>query len=729
MADLGYAHAIAAAAPEQFLRLERDAGHSSRFTDVDQVLANLIAAALAGAKIADIKPGPPSDKNNDTITLTPLNAADRAYVNTTFSLTAQQARGAWSLPEQGSLKAGIMNLPAYIRHDPWYAITRSADDVARVQFASTADAVAAWSLLIPLFERLMAPVHTRAAGSTDTPEEQTATWEAITNSFDRLGLNTRATLSVLTYRGGWSSLDRTGQARARAGLLDVLAGSDLQQLAARYRAERVQALAAATGKKAKAGTPLARKVLTRSLQPVLSAYFAGDWLAFLDYLGMPPNPNEEVVTALPTPKLYVSGAAKAATVAADHGLDVDDVHAMLAAFMGQDTSVSAVDKRVEVMSRWWTQFDALHAKQTAGMPALWGLREEGGIFVGRRNRHVEPIYRTLLTTDLVADVDQLWDGIVLPRWPETIVSEPYPHRLMAETFGPAVKFWEGVALTAWYICEGPYSRTSLEGLRNYHQRDLRALEEAGTPIHQSLFEELANAEQYLGPAQEIGSESYETDIAEVEGVRLSLRISSGGQRRDGFEILRDIVTRHRQGWTRRYLGEYLQFRWNNELSTVARELHRLIAVRGKPPTFRQFAKLAAEAANHWFNGDLSKLYTTIGEKAPAAPRRVDLLPTRADEFVNAVYLALGGQYYDDELHTSDPKAVDRYREIARLAARGIYYLQIAEATGQRPEPAQFGIKEYEWNWAGGIDRGWPVFEQAIDQAIGGFPSLLRDRPQ
>ncbi|BCB84900.1 hypothetical protein [Phytohabitans suffuscus] len=149
---------------------------------------------------------------------------------------------------------------------------------------------------------------------------------------------------------------------------------------------------------------------------------------------------------------------------------------------------------------------------------------------------------------------------------------------------------------------------------------------------------------------------------------------------------------------------------------VARELHRLIAVRGKPPTFRQFAKPAAGAANHWFNGDLAKLYTAIGEKAPAMTRRVDLLPTSADEFVNAVYVAIGGQYYDDELYTSDPDAVDRYGEIARLAARSIYYLQIAEATGRQPEPAEFGVKNYEWTWAGGLERGWPLLEQAISRA-------------
>jgi hypothetical protein len=62
---------------------------------------------------------------------------------------------------------------------------------------------------------------------------------------------------------------------------------------------------------------------------------------------------------------------------------------------------------------------------------------------------------------------------------------------MAETFGPAVNFWQGVALTAWYICEGPMSRTTIAGLRDYHERDLNAIDAAGTPIHPSLFGAMA----------------------------------------------------------------------------------------------------------------------------------------------------------------------------------------------------------------------------------------------
>jgi hypothetical protein len=714
MAEFSFAAALAAAdAPDQLLRLEDSAGHGGRFGDLDRLAANLVSAALSGNRIADITRARHAEKDGDLLTLATATASERALLDQAFALPAQQARGAWFLPERASLRAATMNLPAYLRRYPWHAITLATEDVARTSLASTPDALAAWALLIPLFNTLLAPVTVRAVGSTQPADDQQATWTAILETYRRLGIPADAAVSVFTYRGGWSSLDRAGQAHARVALLDALAGTDLPQLAARFRSERVQALTVATVKKARPGTPLARQVLTKPQQPVLAAYFGGDWLAFLDYLGMPPNPNEEVITALPKQRLYVGGSTKAASVAAAHGLEVDDVQAMLAAFMRQGSPVSPVERRVDVLSRWWTQFDAVHARQTVGMQTLWGLVEEGADALGYGPGPLPGLYRQLLSPDLVDELDQLWDGLTLPRWPETIVSEPYPHRLMAETLGPAVRFWHGVGLTAWYVCEGPYSRTPLSGLRNYHDRDLAALAEAGTPIHPSLFDELDSAEQHLGPPQDLESQLHELQLPDG---RIGYRTTGGGQRRDGFEIPRDVITRHRRGWTHTYLADYLRHRWNHELSTVARELHRFIAANGKAPTFRQFARFAALAANHWFNGDLAGLYTAIGEKAPAIPRRVDLLATTAHDFVNAVYTALGGERYDELLRITDFPAADRFRQQSRLAAASIYYLQLTEALGRVPKPTEFGANRYEWDWAGGLDKGWRIYERAIEQA-------------
>ncbi|MEV6527111.1 hypothetical protein AB0M43_34795 [Longispora sp. NPDC051575] len=710
MADVSFANEIVNATPDQLLILERDAGHSHRFTAVDHLAADAITTALAGNKVFQIRHGIRGIKNADTLRLIPV--ADRSFVNQTFALPGQQARGAWLLPEHVSLKVGSTNLPSYIRHHPWHAITMAADDVARVQTASTADSMVAWALLIPLFDTLLAPVTTRAAGSTASPDEQQQTWSSILQSYQHLGLQNEQALAVFAYRGGWSTLDRAAQSDARLALLDALARHNPLQIASRYRAKRVQALAAATMKKARRGTPLARQVLTRPLQPVLSAYFGGDWLSFLDYLGVQPNSNEEIVTALPQPKLYVGGSTKAATVAAEHGLPIGEVHAMLAAFMGQQTSVSPVEQRLGVLSGWWAQFDAIHTRHTAGMASLSGLLEEG--FVDPEMGPTQPLYRELLTADLVTKIDQLWDGTTLPRWPEVIVSEPFPHRIMAETFGPAGTFWHNVALTAWYVCEGPYSRTSLTELKAYHERDLAVLAEAGTPIHPSLFDELVHAEQRLGPLQSLESNAYELQLPDG---RIGVRFSGGGQRRDGFEILRDVITRHRQGWARRYLTDYLRHRWQQQLSTVARELHRHIAVKSKPPTFRQFAKFATNAANHWFNGDLAGLYTAIGEKAPVTPRRIDLLPTSTHHFVHAVYTALGGQRYSNDLRITDYPTADRFRQISRLASGSLYYLQLSEALGRNPEQSEFRAGRYEWEWATNLDQGWPRFQAAIEMAL------------
>ncbi len=77
---------------------------------------------------------------------------------------------------------------------------------------------------------------------------------------------------------------------------------------------------------------------------------------------------------------------------------------------------------------------------------------------------------------------------------------------------------------------------------------------------------------------------------------------------------------------------------------------------------------------------------------------------------------MGGERYDELLRITDFHAADRYRQQARLAAASIYYLQLTEALGRVPEPSEFSANRYEWDWAGGLDRGWSIYERAIEQA-------------
>ncbi|RZU10154.1 hypothetical protein EV645_6614 [Kribbella rubisoli] len=684
----------------------------SAFAAVDQLAAVLLERALNGTKIIDIAREHPDPNRRNHVAIVAVGPDERAFIDRSFSLAKQQSRGAWFLPEQASLKCRSINLAAHLRHHPWHALTVASEDRASMPLAASPDALATLALLIPLFDTIFAPVFLRAAGSPDPAEVQRATWADL----DLLGIRPAPAFAVFQYGGGWSRLDRGGQVQARLAFLDALATQDLVGIASRFRAQQVQALAARTMQKARHTTPLARQAMTKPLQLTLAAYFGGDWMAFLDHLGLPPNPNEEVMTALPTPKLFVGGAAKATAAAAKHGLDVSDAHAMLAAFLGQTDSVSPVDRRVEVLRRWWVEFDSAHARQTPQMDALWGLVEDTDYAIGYQQGPSSELYRRLLSPGLLEDIAQHWEGAILPRWPNTIVTEPYPHKIMAEAFGPAVSLWHGIALTAWYTCEGPSSRTSLEGLRSYHQRDLAALAEAGVPVHLSLFDELLAAEQHLGKPQSLETNTHELQLANGT---LGFRMSGGGERRDGFELLRDIITRHRRGWAERYLAEYLQQRWTTELSQVSQEVHRTIAVKGKPPTFKQFARLAATAATHWFGGDLTALSTAIGEKAPPALPRVCLFSMPTRQLIETVYAALGGEPYEENLRITDFPKADGYRQRSRLATASVRYLQLMEALGRPPEPTEFGANRFEWEWAGDLDRGWPTYKKRVEGTLNG----------
>jgi hypothetical protein len=170
--------------------------------------------------------------------------------------------------------------------------------------------------------------------------------------------------------------------------------------------------------------------------------------------------------------------------------------------------------------------------------------------------------------------------MMLPQWPDRIVTEIAPHALMGETFGPALAFWHGCALTAWFVCEGPFSWTDIPGLSAYHARHLSALRDLATPVDEHLFEELNEAEGHLGPAVPIERSVSSTDLG--NGVSVSMRVGMGS-RRSGFEKLRNIITGYRRDWGRRYLASYLRGRWEQDLGEPARNYAQTIADTGKPP--------------------------------------------------------------------------------------------------------------------------------------------------
>lgn len=720
MAEPSFGAAITKATPAELLAAETATDHTDRFVDLDNFIATLLQRAFAGHRLLDVTYGSRGTRT-ESVAINDLDAAHRAFLDNGYRLDRQEARGAWYLPQEASLKVGLCNLPAHFATQPRFAVAAARDEAIKVSLRTCPDALAVWALLIPLFTDLLAPIDVRTAtGQAKPADQQRQAWAAIDATYAALGLDVDAELRIMRHGGGWGRLRLADQVLTMQTLIAAVAQQVTVDTARQWRARESLGLVAAYYRKARSGPPLARSVLTAAHQQRLSGVFAGDWLAFLDYLGERPNPAEQITTALPEPRLYVTTASKTAAVAAEHGLPTDEVERMLAAYLGQTAGSSPVEERVAAMRRWWGEFDELHARQRPGMMPLWGLVDEGLVALDNERAPVPYLYRQLLSPDLTAEIDRLWDGVTLARWPERIVSEFHPHQQLAEAFGPAVELWNGIALTCWFVCEGPMSRTTLGALGKYHHRQVVALNEMGFPIDRAIFRELEHAENRLSPPEQAWEDQESWQLQPEIRVSISM---GGTQRREGFEILCDIVTRHRRAWAAQHLDGYLRQRWDSELRQVSREYSRRVAAAGKPPTLRQFASFAAPVADHWFGGDLAALYAALGERSPGRPARIDLLPGDPLVFVRAVYAALGGgPPLPPEAAWRDRDAFEHQWELRRLASEALRYLQLYEALDRPPTPKEFGADRFRWDQLGGSEAGWVRYETAIQASRSAPPS-------
>ena len=123
------------------------------------------------------------------------------------------------------------------------------------------------------------------------------------------------------------------------------------------------------------------------------------------------------------------------------GYRAEEVERIAAALWGESAGTSPVEARISTLKTFWDAFDKIHAKQETGMKPLWGLVEETGSIAFERNAETpyQPsLYRELFSSELISEIESLWGNIMLTKWPDRIVTEPFPHRLMAETFGPAL---------------------------------------------------------------------------------------------------------------------------------------------------------------------------------------------------------------------------------------------------------------------------------------------------
>jgi hypothetical protein len=320
-----------------------------------------------------------------------------------------------------------------------------------------------------------------------------------------------------------------------------------------------------------------------------------------------------------------------------------------------------------------------------------------------------------LPSSLLAEIEQLWGTCMLPRWPERVISEPFPHKLFAETFGPALKFWHGCALTAWFICEGPSSRTDLAGLAEYYRKDVQALKEMGTPINERIFEDLARVEAQLGQPQ---SFTRLVTAPQEPFARAATSMRIYGTQRKGFEKLRDIISSYRRQWAERYLEQYLQKRWETEIREMARSYKLSLDKNGVALTAKQFAKDTNTATNHWFGGNISELYKAIQVQSPIQLQRHAILPTDRVAFAFTVFEELNHKGPKIAQHDSQAKhlANSHYYQLNKLAALSFWYVQLEEALGHPPILQEFGSSKFGQASEAlheDINQAWKIFSSAI----------------
>ena len=703
--------------------LEQAEERCKRFTELDSFIGELLVYSLRGQRLATMTQ---EKLGANTVTIHGLSAERQAFMDRTFRLEHQQSRGAWFLPTEASLKVGVMNLPWAFQKHCRFASSIVWEERGKISLTSSADVVLVWAVLEPLFQVLFLPFELRGRlAGTQSREEQLQSWEIIDTLLGVLGFEVSQELAIMRYGGGWHKLGADAQLEAKKNLLEALACQVEPTMSSRYRAYRIQTLVKHYYKKAKKDGCVKRKqALTKPLARTLSGFFGGDWLAFLDYIGERPHPDEQIVTALPDIRLHVADRSRAMEVAAQTGIPVKEVERMLAAYWQQDSGASPVEQRAALLEKYWSVFDEIHTRQAVGMAPLWGLLEDYrslNLNTTISTPYQPGLYRQLLPKDMVVEIERLWGTIMLPRWPERIVSEPFPHALMAETLGPALKFWHGCALTAWFLCEGPYSRTDMSGLSNYYRKELAALESLHTPINSQLFDELEKAESCLEPPQPIYHNSTTTSEM-TNGISFTLSTSIGS-RRAGFEKLRDIITHYRRSWTREYFSPYLRVRWESDIREAGRAYNVLLHEKGKAPTLKQFAKSAATATNYWFGGDVSGLYGAIREKSPIQPCYLPVMPSDKVSFAKSLLDTLRSNCSNlkEEVEIQgepqdETQAMLMRSKLEHLTELSLWYMQLQEVIGRSPELKEFGVAKFEYHsqaLSNDVHEAWCIYSEAI----------------
>jgi hypothetical protein len=150
------------------------------------------------------------------------------------------------------------------------------------------------------------------------------------------------------------------------------------------------------------------------------------------------------------------------------------------------------------------------------------------------------------------------------------------------------------------------------------------------------------------------------------------------------------------------------------LDGAAFEYQRTVAAKGRPPTPKQFARVAVDGANQWLGGDLAAVCGAIGVPSPVQPQRVALMPDNRERFVELVFEQLGGQPVKETDSWRQRELFQRQWLIGRMCSNALRYVQLQEALGRPPEPKDIGADK----WGDSANRpDWECYQQVIARSL------------
>jgi hypothetical protein len=701
------------------IALEAGREQAETFRRFDEAFAALIKRSLAGERVCRAVES--KGRRPTGIEIIGLAPEDATFIETRFGYENQRSRGAWYLKPDARLELGLVNVGAHLVAYPrvfWNAVL---DETVKASLVSRAGSVLVWSWLEAVFRRLAAPLYLRGSGLGElSREEQASEWARAESDLVSLGIDPVDALGLLRYGAAWGRLNVGDQLAAKQRYIAYVRERITPTTVARLRALLTRPLIERYYEKAKSDRPVLRRIaVTKALEPVLSGVFGGDWLAFLTYVEERPHPKEQVATELPKPILHVEAFSAPSSQQTQPSQAVDQT--------GPVTPPPTIAEKLEFLRRYWDGFDQLHSQHKHGMDQLSGLIPQRFLVLDATSTDASRDTNAF-PTEFVDPIISLWRTMVVPRWPEVIVSEPYPAARMAEAFGPGLDLWDRVSAACWKASEWS-EETALAELPQTVADHVRQLTDLGCPVDAALFDELREVERHLGAPKPRSSGS---EGRQSIGYRVTITVSLiAGSWRPGFERLRDVVTKRRREWAKNNLQRYLEARWTSDLQAAVNEFHRHQADKGKPPTVKQFISrpVVSRALNTWLGGEIDALYALAGIAGGQSQQKRLLLPLDRKAFALAVIRHFGRPEvrYDQYGAPTDPNEYYKAKQVDVLGQLSLGFVQLIELHGREPTSSEFGDAQIlRASSVLGLapEQLWSRYASAVRQALADFHSAV-----